>query len=96
MGACRLLPSAPECARSGLRVGLAVVILLLVFVPALDLAGVEPTFDQGGRCQLHANPAVVIRPASLIVSTSAKLPLVLPPLPRLPLLGSSIFIPPRA
>lgn len=92
----RSRPRFRERAQPALRIALAVIVLLLVLVPALDLAWIEPTLDQGGRCQLHANPAVAVGPPALIARSFAEPLLPSASAPRLPLLGSSVFIPPRA
>jgi len=76
----------------------ATLLLLLVVVPVLDLAWSEPRLDgsQGAGCQLHANPGVAFDSVSCSVSpptaslSSSDAPTYLS------LLGSSIFIPPRA
>ena len=75
----------------------ALIVLLLV-VPALDLAWNEPALDetQSTRCQLHANPVMGGQPASPVVTLIADLLLPLESPDRLPLLGCSIFVPPRA
>lgn len=80
------------------RAVLAVVALLLVVVPVLDLAWnhASPDDAQGVRCPLHANPAVTalptwpVAPGPLEFLVSSNL------LAASSLLGPSIFIPPRA
>jgi len=67
----------------------ALVVLLLVVAPALDLGWAEPTLSRGGHCQLHANPAAPI------IVLAAELLLPFESLARLPFIASTIFIPPR-
>lgn len=76
----------------------AVATFLLAVVPLLDLAWNEPQLDEGDGvyCQLHANPGVNLEPATPRVSSPAEMFPLTSPLARLPLRGSSIFIPPRA
>ena len=73
------------------------LIVLLLAAPALDLAWNEPVLNeaQSPHCQLHANPAMACEPASRVVTPIADLLLPLEPPDRLPLLGRSIFVPPR-
>lgn len=73
------------------------IIILLAVMPVLDLAWNEPTLDQrqGARCQLHANPAAAFEPVCLVVVLAAGLFLPFEPFDRSPLMGPSIFIPPR-
>lgn len=70
---------------------------LLVVAPALDLAWNEPAADesQGARCQLHANPVVALQPVAPVVVLASGPLLPFEPLGRVPLVGSSIFVPPR-
>ena len=77
---------------------LVLIALLLVGAPFVDLAWNEPALDeqQGVHCQLHANPAVTIEPAPLVVTRSSEFLSPSDPLARFALRGSSIFIPPRA
>jgi hypothetical protein len=84
--------------RDAPRVVWALAILLLVVAPVLDLAWNEPALDegQGMRCQLHANPVMALEPLSPLVALAAELFLSFEPLDRFPLIGHSIFIPPRA
>jgi hypothetical protein len=82
---------------SGTRRALwALALLLLIVAPALDFAWVEPTLGQGVLCQLHANPAVALEVVSPVVVAAAELLPPGEPLGRIPLVGSPIFIPPRA
>lgn len=71
--------------------------LLLIAAPVVDLALNEPTLNesQGARCHLHANPAIRCAPTALAVALLAAPFLPPEPSDRLPLIGSSIFIPPR-
>lgn len=80
------------------RAVLAVVALLLVVVPVLDLAWnhASPDEAQGARCQLHANPVVTFMPGSALVQGSPELLLTSSPLPWFSLLAPPIFVPPRA
>jgi hypothetical protein len=79
------------------RAGWAVVVILLVLAPVLDLSWNEPMLDGGQHthCQLHATPGMALEPACIVVTFAVEL--LLPPklLDRLPLVGSSIDIPPR-
>jgi len=77
---------------------LAVVALLLVVVPFLDLAWnhASPDDAQGIRCQLHANPVVTLVPGSPLIPGSPELLLASRPPAKSPLLAPSIFVPPRA
>jgi len=79
------------------RVFWMLIIVLLVVAPMLDFVWNEPMLDQrqGARCQLHATPAVPFEVVYLAVALRIEL---LPPLDlpdRSPLVGRSIFIPPR-
>lgn len=76
---------------------LAVVVFLLIAVPFLDLAWNEPVLDQGQGvwCQLHANPGAALEPAPLLVTPSAALLPSTHAVQHFPLLGCSIFVPPR-
>lgn len=71
---------------------------LLVVTPALDLAWNEPALDesQGARCQLHANPGVALQPVAPVVARASELLFPFEPPDRVPLVGPSIFVPPRA
>lgn len=71
--------------------------LFLIAVPAVDLALSEPSLDEsrGARCQLHANPAVGSEPMLPAAAPVAEPFLPLEPSDHLPLIGPSIFIPPR-
>jgi hypothetical protein len=75
---------------------LAVVALLLVVVPFLDLGWNEPTLEQGALCQFHANPGAAVGPAPLVVWHSADPLSPSDPVVHFALLSPSIFIPPRA
>lgn len=72
-------------------------LFLLVAVPFLDLAWNEPQLGQSddARCQLHANPPIGAEPMSLEVALVAEPFLPLVPPDRVPLIGASIFVPPR-
>ncbi len=72
----------------------ALVVLLLVVAPALDLGWAEPTLSQG-YCQLHANPGVALEPTAPIIILAAELLVPFELLTRLPFIASTIFIPPR-
>ena len=76
----------------------AAFLLLLVVVPVADFAWTEPGLDgsHGVWCQLHANPGLAVEPESVFVERSAILPVPDCPAHYVPLLGSSIFVPPRA
>lgn len=78
-------------------VAVALVAVLLVVVP-LDLARSEPTLAEGQHfhCQLHANPGVNLDPTPLVVTRSTELLPLTDTVAHFPLLGSPIFIPPRA
>jgi hypothetical protein len=80
------------------RLVVVLIALLLVGAPFVDLAWNEPALDgqQGVHCQLHANPAVTLEPAPLVVTRSSEFLSSSDPLARFALRGSSIFIPPRA
>jgi hypothetical protein len=80
------------------RAGWTLAIVLLIIVPALDLAWNEPALDenQGARCQLHANPGVTLQPHSPVVALAAGLIGPSQACDHFPLIGPSIFIPPRA
>jgi len=75
----------------------ASVIMLLVAAPALHLAGNEPTFDpsQGARCQVHLIPGMACEAVCLIVVLAAEPVRPFEAPARFPLVGASIFIPPR-
>ena len=79
------------------RAIVTVAIIVLVVVPALDLAWHEPLQDQspGARCPLYANPAAVFEPLSLVVALAAECLLPFEPPDHFPLMSPSIFIPPR-
>ncbi|MBI3327263.1 MAG: hypothetical protein HYZ81_11250 [Nitrospinae bacterium] len=81
-----------------LRAILPFFIILLVVLPALDLAWNEPVLDQppGARCQLHATPAVACEPVGLVLGLAAELLLPFEALDHFPMVSPSIFIPPRA
>ena len=90
-------PGVPGTSLTVRRFVWALAALLLLVTPALDLAWNEPAADesQGARCQLHATPAVPFEVVYLAVALRIEL---LPPLDlpdRSPLVGRSIFIPPR-
>jgi hypothetical protein len=72
-------------------------ILLLVVAPVLDFVWNEPALDEGRgmRCQLHSNPVTALEPGSHAVAFSSELPLPAERFDPIPLLASSIFIPPR-
>lgn len=72
----------------------ALVALLLVVAPALDLAWHEPALD-GAPCQLQANPGVALPPVSPVVTCAAEWLLPVDGPGRVPLMGASIFVPPR-
>lgn len=73
----------------------ALVVLLLVVAPALDLGWAEPTLSRGGHCQLHANPGVALERTAPIIVLAAELLLPFESLARVPFIASTIFIPPR-
>jgi len=77
---------------------LAILALLLVVVPVVDLAWkhASPDDAQGARCQLHANPVVPLVPDSPFVPGSPELLRASSPPAPSSLLASSIFVPPRA
>lgn len=73
-------------------------VFLLVVVPLLDLAWNEPALGegQGVHCPLHANPGVNLEPTPLVVTRSTELLPFIDTAAHFSLLGSLIFIPPRA
>lgn len=76
------------------RVAWVAVALLLVAMPALDLAWGEPA-GHGVPCQLHANPGIAPTPVGP-VEPSAPIRLVLPePQEWAQGFVPSIFVPPR-
>lgn len=90
-------PGGPGTSLTVRRFVWALAALLLLVTPALDLAWNEPAADesQGGRCQLHANPVVALQPVAPVVALASGLLLPFEPPDPVPLLGPSIFVPPR-
>ena len=76
---------------------LAVLALVVLVIPALDLGWNEPKLagHPGMPCPLHANPAVGVCPAAFNVSPTSESGDVIDPPLRLPLLDASIFVPPK-
>lgn len=80
------------------RVRVAVAILLLIIVPALDLAGTDSTSTRGsgGPCPFHTNPVVPHdAPSPDMGLTWVPLPAVAAPACFSSVIPS-IFVPPRA
>lgn len=79
------------------RAALTLLALVILVMPALDLAWNEPkvTERQATRCPLHANPVVIVSPPAVDAGQEsepddvAKAPL------RPQLCDASIFIPPK-
>jgi len=90
-------PRVPGISLTVRRFVWALAALLLLVTPALDLAWNEPAADegQGARCQLHANPVVTFQPVAPVIALAAELPLPFELPDPVPLLGPSIFVPPR-
>lgn len=79
------------------RAALTLLALVVLVMPALDLAWNEPKAAerQGTRCPLHANPVVVVCPLVVDASQESKSGDV-PDAPLRPqLYDASIFVPPK-
>jgi hypothetical protein len=78
------------------RGALLLLALVLLVMPALDLAWNEPKAaeQQGTRCPLHANPIVVVCPLALDAAQESRPGDVVETLLRPQLYDTSIFIPP--
>jgi len=79
------------------RAALALLALVVLVIPALDLAWNEPKAAerQGIRCPLHANPAVVVSPLAADTSHDSEPGEVTGTPLRPQLYDTSIFIPPK-
>jgi hypothetical protein len=83
--------------RPAVRALLAFLALVILVMPALDLAWNEPRLAerQGAPCPLHANPVMVVCPAALDVGQAFEPGEVLGEPLRPQLYDASIFIPPK-
>jgi hypothetical protein len=88
-------PASRRAIPAACRVGWLLVTLVLIVVPMLDLASGERLHD-ATRCPVHANPGLSAAPDVPSVALATPLPQLFDPSARVPLLASSIFIPPRA
>jgi hypothetical protein len=81
-----------------LRTMVMLFIIPLIVAPVLDSGWNEPTLaqSQDARCPLHATPAVTLQLTYPVVAIAAEWLFPREMLERLPLISSSIFIPPRA
>lgn len=86
-----------EAPRFAVRAALTLLALVILVMPALDLAWHEPKLaeSQGVRCPLHANPVVMVCPAALDVDQAFEPGEVFGEPLRPQPLDASIFIPPK-
>jgi hypothetical protein len=73
------------------------IVILLTLAPVLDLAWNEPVIDgsQEARCLLHATPAAIFAPVAAMLLVAAEVVSPVEWHDCLPLIGPSIFLPPR-